>query len=737
MASVSIKRFRIPSPQAITTAKQPRLWLILIVMAFVVLSITTSTQLPLYEGFDEAAHYRVVDDYARHAALPDLARAPSHEAHQPPLYYAIGALLIAPIDRSDFDTVFQINPNSAVNVRQNIAAPEPWRLSGTTLALRILRLFSCLLGALTLLLTYALARQLQLSAPYSLLATAFLAFNPKFIELSAAVSNDIAAICAATACLVVCARVMRQRPQARWTFVLGISVGLAALCKNSGLGLGLPALFALVISATQLHHRRVMHDVIAYGAITALGVLLVMGWLWAVQWVHYGSPLAWEQVNQLNRFTLRASPLDVGQFIAMLPGILPTLWRINPALPMQAVGDVLAISVLLVAATGWVIGIIRRSLPGAVVLLPVAILGSLIALAPWMRLYGGTEDTRLLPTTFPGMAVLFAIGVAMVATRTRAHSAGMWIAGLSAGLSLVWACIAPFALVAPTFPASTALPTAARVQQLSAAARDHLPKVAVAQFENGIELAQAVVQTDRLNPGEPVPLILTWRVTRPVMLDYLLTIEAFDTQGHSLGKLDARPLAARRWTVVWQVGDVYSEAVSLPTSAITSEVPVVATLFVGWHEADPPHTISGIVGSTALSAPLGRIKLRATQPLPPPQSPVDAVYGGAIALDGYDVQSGTMTLHWRALKAVTLDYQVFVHVVNADNTPAGQADGPLPIPATLWDIGEMIIDPHAIGELQTGASALVGVYDLKTNARLPALRADGSRWQDDSAILGR
>jgi hypothetical protein len=729
MTSPSGRRIGIPSLQT-----RPAVWVVLIVLMFIALSITTSFQLPLFEGFDETAHYRVVDDYARHAALPDLTHAPSHEAHQPPLYYAIGALLIAPIDRSDFDAVFQINPGSAVNVRQNVAAPDPLRFTGAALALRLLRLFSTVLGTLTVLLTYALARQLQLSAPFSLLAAALLAFNPKFIMLSAAVSNDIAAICAATACLALCARFMRRPPTAGGAFVLGASVGVAALGKNSGLGLGLPVLFALVYAAAaQTRRRRIPRDILYYGTIAALGGLLVVGWLFIVQWVRYGSPLAWEQVNMLNRFSLRNAPLDLGQFVAMLPPILSTLWRVNQALPLQAAGDVLMTLVLLIAATGWVLGILRRHLPGTIGLLPIAMLGSLIALLPWMRLYGGTEDARLLPTVFPSVAVLCAVGIAMATARFRAL--GGWLAPLIAGVSLIWAGIAPFALLAPAFPAQQPLPADAFIYQLPAAERDRLPKLPVALFENGIELAQAVVASDRLASGEGVGLVLTWRVTRPVMRPYVLTLEAFAVQGQSLGKLDTTPLGGRRPTGVWQVGDVYREAYTLTLASVATDAPVIATIYAGWHESDPPYTVSGVVGSKGLTAPLGRVKLRAMQSPPAPQQPVDVVFGGVIALDGYDTQSGTITLHWRAVSHVPLDYQVFVHIIDAQGKAAGQADGPLPLRAALWDQGEVVLDQHQVAGLGKGGSVLVGVYDLNTNARLPAVRADGSRWPDDSAEL--
>lgn len=712
---------------------RPAFWLTSIVVAFIALSFISSYNLPLFAGFDETAHYRTVDYYARYAALPDLTRAPSHEAHQPPLYYSMGALLIAPIERDDIDAVLQSTAETPGNPRWNKTPLDIFRVTGAAQALLTLRLFSILLGAITVALAYALARRLRLTPPFSLLAAALLAFNPKFLMLSASVSNDISAICAAVLCLILCAWYMNHEPSLRGAFALGASVGLAVLCKTSGLGLGLPVVFALVWSAaTQARYRKLARYIVTCGMAAAFGGLLVAGWLYVIQLSRYGSPLAWEQVNLLNRFSMRAAPLDLGQYLTMLPPMLPTLWGINRDLPLRFIGDAIAAVILLIAVAGWTIGIARREIPAVIGLLPVAMAGSLIALAPWMRLYGGTEDSRLLPTVFASMAILSAAGIAIVVSRIKVR--GAWLIPIIAGISLIWAGIAPFILLAPAFLQLQPLAGQAYIPQLSMAERELLPLTPVAQFENGIELAQAVITPLRVKPGDVVSITIAWRVTRPVLHPSMLTLEAFDTSGHSLAKLDIRPLDGRISTALWQVGDVYRETYGLTMATATGDAPVLADIYAGWHGAEPPYMVSGLVGSQRLSALIGRVKVRASSvPASAPYA-VGASFGGVISLDGYSLQGNSLTLAWRAIGRLPLDYQVFVHALDAQGKSIGQADGPLPMAAALWDTGETILDRRQVSVL-AGGSILVGVYDLATGARLPAVRSDGSRWADDSVVL--
>jgi 4-amino-4-deoxy-L-arabinose transferase-like glycosyltransferase len=719
----------------------PTAWLVLIVVAFCALSMGYNLSLPLFEGFDETAHYRVVDFYARHWALPDLNRPPSHEAHQPPLYYALGAVLIAPIERSNFDQVFQINPNSAVSVRQNRANPdEAWPPQGTALAVRLLRLFSTALGAATVLLTYALARQLHLPAGAACLAAALIAFNPKFIMLSASVGNDIAAACLAALCLTLSARLLSRAPTLLNTLSLGAALGLAVLSKSSNLALGLPvgvallwALFAHGHTPSSPNRSRIA-QVVACGLALIVGVVGVAGWYYLAQWRSYGSPLAWEQVSALNQFSLRETPLSSVQLAAMLPALFPTLWRVNSALPVQGIGDALSFLILGLALVGLLLGVARRRLPHTLWLLPVALAASVIALAPWMRLYQGTEDSRLLPTWFSGMAVLGAAGLMVFGSMGRVQRV-RWLATPLIAAELLWALSVPRWLIVPSFIPFPPLPAADIIQQVAPAEVDQLPKAPVAIFENGVELAQVKLSNDRLSVHELAQVQLIWRIIRPVMRDYALSVEAFDPGGHSLGKLDTLPLEGRRSTRVWQVGDVYREVYTLTLNAVLTNTPTLVNLYVGWHAAEPPYRLVGMVGSPAVTAQIGQVKVRAAVASKAPQHAVDARLGDMIDLEGYDVDGEQLTLYWRARGRLSSDYQVFVHVLNAQGETIAQADGPLPLPYQLWENGERVLDRRIIPGLAEAPAVMTGLYERASGTRLMAQHENGRAWPDNRIEL--
>jgi Dolichyl-phosphate-mannose-protein mannosyltransferase len=601
------------------------------------------------------------------------------------------------------------------------------------LAVRMLRLLSTLLGALTVVFTYLLTKQLGLSDPAALLSSILLALNPKFLLLSASVSNDIAVICLATLSLALSVRILRRPVTVRQAFVLGLVVGLAALSKTSGLGLGLPAIVAVIWSAVDhFRGKATVRILVACSVAMAVGVLVIMGGLWAWQWTHYGNPLAWDVVKELNRFAQRDELLTPLQILGLLPTLIPTLWRINATVPQQSIGDVIGGMLLGLAALGWVIGMARKRFQPILMLLPVGIAGSVIALLPWMQQFGGTEDSRLLPVVFSCMAILTAVGLQAIFPRVarRWCSAGVVI------VSLAWAAVVPAVLIAPMYPAFTPLPASAYVDQVPATEFDHLPQTPIARFDNGIEMEAATIENKIPVAGEGVRVDVVWRVVRPVLQPYAVDVAVFGLQGQSLGKWNGRPLNGKRSTKLWQVGDVYRDIYTVTLAETANDTPSVASVNIGWNDADPPYRVATLIGSDALSAKIGDVKIHATNPpVAPAQHPVDAQFGGVFRLDGYDIDGDQLTLHWRALRTVPQEYQLFVHVVDPQGAVLSQADGPMPLPADMWEMGEQVLDRRAVHVLTKAQGVVVGIYDLASGDRLSALRGDGSAWPDNGVFL--
>ena len=214
---------------------------------------------PVFEASDELWHYPMVRHLANGNPLPvqvfDPAQAGpwKQEASQPPLYYYVGAALTFWIDTSDMEHVRWLNPHvdngvitedGNTNLVVHDPGASPWR--GTLLAVHIIRLASVLMGAVTVYLTYRIAREVTPDRPaIALGAAAVSAFIPMFLFISGAVNNDNLAIPLASLALLLMIRhvhvgrttILRWREEVRRWGLLGVVIGLAVLTKEGTLGL--------------------------------------------------------------------------------------------------------------------------------------------------------------------------------------------------------------------------------------------------------------------------------------------------------------------------------------------------------------------------------------------------------------------------------------------------------------------------------------------------------------------
>jgi hypothetical protein len=186
--------------------------ILLILLMFLGLGGAYSVVNPLFESPDEVWHYEYVRWLVEGNGLPrpeQVGTAAWHqEGSQPPLYYLAAALITAPIPTDNAAAVIRYNPHAAVGLpdafgNKNImlhGAADAWPWRGVTLAAHIARFFSLLLGALTVLSAYGITRAISPGrTATATLASAFVAFNPQFLFISAAVNNDnlVIAACAA------------------------------------------------------------------------------------------------------------------------------------------------------------------------------------------------------------------------------------------------------------------------------------------------------------------------------------------------------------------------------------------------------------------------------------------------------------------------------------------------------------------------------------------------------------
>ncbi len=237
--------------------RRPRLWLLLIILAYTAVATNFAVQTPAWQAPDEPAHYNYIAHLATERTLPVLRvgdydqkyrdhllrkNFPAelsvaelrYESYQPPLYYLAGAVVYALSD-------------------------------GNLIALR---LFGVVLGIGIILLSYYSLSLVFPDKPLVTLgATAFTAFLPMHVAVTASVTNDTFSELLLLAVLAVLLRWTRtqfmqpsvtkqmQKQQSRWPLLLlGLLLGLGLLTKIYAY-LFVP-LTLLAVVATAWHQQR-------------------------------------------------------------------------------------------------------------------------------------------------------------------------------------------------------------------------------------------------------------------------------------------------------------------------------------------------------------------------------------------------------------------------------------------------------------------------------------------------
>jgi tRNA A-37 threonylcarbamoyl transferase component Bud32 len=101
-----------------------------------------------------------------------------------------------------------------------------------------------------------------------------------------------------------------------------------------------------------------------------------------------------------------------------------------------------------------------------------------------------------------------------------------------------------------------------------------------------------------------------------------------------------------------------------------------------------------------------------------------------------------LVLHWQALREMTEDYTVFVHLTQADGQLVSQQDvQPLGggKPTSSWTSGEMVDDPYElaipVGALPGTCWLKVGMYSQNTMKRLPVVESGIAQSEQDSVLV--
>ncbi|WP_420645834.1 glycosyltransferase family 39 protein [Candidatus Leptofilum sp.] len=689
-----------------------RWWLWLILGLYLLVGVGYSVVTPLFEAPDEHHHFfnaliiQQSGELPRSDQNPGLAR---QEAAQPPLYYLLAALAIAPVNVGDAEGALWPNPyvqlgnaNTPDNANAFIHPPAegvfPWR--GVTLAVQLVRFLSVLLGLGTLIFVYQSAQLIWPDAPQNgLLATVLVAFLPQFGFLHGSVSNDPLMILVATAVLYQLLFLWRVRVTNGRLLLLGITLGLGLLAKTTGILLLVWAVGWLVLLQSWQKKQLVWRVAVP----VVLAALLVGGWWLLRNWLLY------RDVTAVNQFVALAGgnrQHSLGQVLADLDRVWLSFigffgWMtVRPPVWIHWLwGGIVALAV---GGGAWQLRR-WRSRPQASWLLWL-LLGSWFGLvfAGWAQFMRQTsaDQGRLL---FPALAAIVLLLVAGLSGWRR-----RWLYPLLAMAALI-TTVYSMALV---IPSALGTPQPATVLETAETAVLNQP------VGEGIELLTAHIEQTAAHPGDYVGITLTWRADAIPAEPPTVVIELFGREQQLVGKLLSYHGNGRLPANLWQPGQMYEDQFWVQLSP----------------EMQTPTVVRPIVHLLDGTARVALPPLKVTPRTQPAAQTAVANLGDGIELVGVQLSQETavpgdeidITLTWQITAPPQQRLTTFIHLGEQTQPPLAQADG-VPLngnyPTTYWEAGEQFTDTYRLilpPELPPGRYPLyIGLYDSETAVRLP------------------
>ena len=513
---------------------------------------------------------------------------------------------------------------------------------------------------------------------------------------------------------------------------LGFVLGLAALTKTSSLALTVLTAVVVVVRAVR---RRSWAEFFVGGLATLVPLLVVAGWWYLRNLRLYGD------LTGFNAFFAILGTRDV-------PAGLAQLWRerysflagywgnfggLNVPLPAWSYavlnGIVVAAALSLLAQfvlrglriTNYELRITNHESRIAIyyLLFVLSLLWALGVLVPWMwwaRVTWSSQG-RLIFAALPVWSLLLVLGLAGWLPRRW----GRWAVAAFACFLLGLAVAAPWAWIAPAY----ALPPPLTEAQVAALPQwgglSSLPARMEADFGGVMRLLGYDLGTKATEPGGQVEVTLYWETLAPADRDYTTFVHLLGEEELPVAQRDTFPGLGRLSTTWLEPGYAWADRYVLQVPD-TAYAPDVAQIEVGLYDAA---TRTRLAATASDGEPLGdnvrfgQVELR---PLPGDvPNPISVNFGDRMALVGYDLSARavrpgdtiTLTLYWRGLRRMDVNYTVSAQLVDAGQHKAAQYDGwPLggAAPTATWEPGQVLSDPYELAVFQ---DVPPGVYDVR------------------------
>ena len=734
-------------------------WLTLICLVYLALALTYSLTIPAFEVSDELWHYPMVDYLASNGLrLP--IQNPSNvglwrqEGSQPPLYYIISALLVTGIDRSDLQEVRRQNPHADIgvvlpdgNANMMVRSPNraPTLIEKTLLAVQIVRLFSIVLGLGTVLVTYAIGRELYPAQPiFAFGAAGLVAFLPMFLFISASVNNDNLSNFLGNLLTFLTIKLFKTRSTPNWRAyaLVGVVMGCGLLAKLN-LGFWLPVLgFGLLLNSIRLKHWR---SFLLGGSIIGSLTILISGWWYLRNWQLYGDPTG------LNVFLdivgRRAINANFAQLWSERFSFTRSFWGFFGGMnvPMSdgiyMFLDLFGLVGLLGAGAFIVFSLAQRRYTFEQwCLFAVTFIWPLITFLSFLRWTAETPASqgRLIFVALSSISLWLVVGwLWWQPQRWQRISSLLLLTGF-----VLLAAITPFVFILPAYAAPETI----------SASGASLARFSESSQDGAVDLTEVRLLTTEARPESYVQMELVWQIEKPLTQDWSLFLHLVTAEGVIVSQRDVYPGQGRLATSMLETDYAWQNPVAIwlpPNVYAPSELWVE----VGWYYLPTGERLTLDDGSTAFR--IGSVQLlpRASDLEVP--NPISIIFDSRIELIGYDVstlaldadETVELTLYWQPLRPISINYTVFAHIVDPAtqmlfaSSDAQPAQGNRPM--TTWTEGEIIIDTH---RLRVRQDAVPGIYEMEIGvytqtsegefSRLRVVTPDGGM-ANDFAYLSR
>lgn len=574
-----------------------RILLTLLLVGFVLCAATYSVAAPLWEAPDESEHFQYVAYLLAHhrlpSHLPSIQPSGNNEGNQPPLYYVLVAPVAIGLDLSDAARI-RLNPHMGwVNDPSAVATTahlldEGWPYHGAFLAAHRIRLLSTLFGALTIVLTFGIAREVTGDRSTALLAAALLALLPGFLFASATIDNDVLAN--TLGALLLLTVVWRGRMSLKGGLAVGVTSALALMTKLDLLPL--VAIGGLLLTWQALNRRR--PAIVACLAMPLLPTLAF--WLWRIYSGDHN--LIGDRVTWPPPLPGSTGPLDWSLPSKFATGIWTSLFgafgRQNVFMPGWHY-----LIYGLVYLGGWSLALTRSSRLSdkrkynahrRLLLIWLAI-PILAILGRYFLLIGprtGYDHSRFLYPALPALVIFTAVGLRRLANawpRLGALMPAGIVAGTLSAFALPWLVIAP--TYPPPFPVTNAVPPSAT-------------PVEDGQFATNVDLAAIRLPPTAVAAGQAAIVTFYWRVQQPLPDGIWLFVHVVNAAGQTAAAFDGAPLYNTLPLSYWRRGDVV-----IDREILTVHANAAAGLYqvkVGWYKPKTGARVPLTSGGNELAA---------------------------------------------------------------------------------------------------------------------------------------